>query len=160
MAKFLRLPQQANQFGLRIRRCLGAGKVAGDKSCASLVAASASARILAPACRVSRATPSASPSARMAPSMSERRERKGRLPASGRPFGERQDFTYARGAVNVPASRLEEQGSMRVLIVDDHPIIVAGCAAMLANEGDIEVFDARDAEAGFAPLSRTGRTPP
>jgi DNA-binding NarL/FixJ family response regulator len=39
---------------------------------------------------------------------------------------------------------------MRVLIVDDHPIIVAGCAAMLANEGDIEVVDARDAEDGFA----------
>jgi two-component system, NarL family, invasion response regulator UvrY len=39
---------------------------------------------------------------------------------------------------------------MRVLIVDDHPIIVAGCAAMLANEGDIEVVDARDAEAGLA----------
>jgi DNA-binding NarL/FixJ family response regulator len=39
---------------------------------------------------------------------------------------------------------------MRVLIVDDHPIIVAGCAAMLAGEGDIEVFDARDAEAGLA----------
>jgi len=38
---------------------------------------------------------------------------------------------------------------MRVLIVDDHPIIVAGCKAMLANEGDMEVLDARDAEAGF-----------
>ena len=37
-----------------------------------------------------------------------------------------------------------------MLIVDDHPIIVAGCAAMLAGEGDIEVFDARDAEAGLA----------
>jgi DNA-binding NarL/FixJ family response regulator len=39
---------------------------------------------------------------------------------------------------------------MRVLIVDDHPIIVSGCAAMLAGEGDIEVFDARDAETGLA----------
>lgn len=39
---------------------------------------------------------------------------------------------------------------MRVLIVDDHPIIVSGCAAMLAGEGDIEVFDARDAESGLA----------
>lgn len=38
---------------------------------------------------------------------------------------------------------------MRVLIVDDHPIIVAGCAAMLAGEGGIEVFDARDAETGY-----------
>ncbi|PPD45948.1 MAG: DNA-binding response regulator [Methylocystis sp.] len=39
---------------------------------------------------------------------------------------------------------------MRVLIVDDHPIIVAGCGAMLSSEGDIEVFDARDAETGLA----------
>ncbi|MEK8124302.1 response regulator transcription factor [Methylocystis sp. IM4] len=39
---------------------------------------------------------------------------------------------------------------MRVLIVDDHPIIVAGCAAMLAGEGDIDVVDARDAETGLA----------
>lgn len=39
---------------------------------------------------------------------------------------------------------------MRVLIVDDHPIIVAGCAAMLASEGDIDVVDARDAETGLA----------
>ena len=29
---------------------------------------------------------------------------------------------------------------MRVLIVDDHPIIVAGCIAMLADETDIEVL--------------------
>jgi DNA-binding NarL/FixJ family response regulator len=39
---------------------------------------------------------------------------------------------------------------MRVLIVDDHPIIVAGCSAMLAGEGGIEVFEARDAETGLA----------
>lgn len=39
---------------------------------------------------------------------------------------------------------------MRVLIVDDHPIIVSGCTAMLAGEGDIEVRDAADAEAGLA----------
>jgi two-component system invasion response regulator UvrY len=38
---------------------------------------------------------------------------------------------------------------VRVLIVDDHPIIVSGCAAMLAGEG-IEVVDARDAETGLA----------
>lgn len=40
--------------------------------------------------------------------------------------------------------------NMRVLIVDDHPIIVSGCAAMLAGEGDIDVVDARDAETGLA----------
>jgi DNA-binding NarL/FixJ family response regulator len=45
---------------------------------------------------------------------------------------------------------------MRVLIVDDHPIIVAGCAAMLAGEGDIEVVDARDAETGLAAFIAHG----
>jgi len=39
---------------------------------------------------------------------------------------------------------------MRVLIVDDHPIIVSGCMAMLAGEGDIDVVDARDADTGLA----------
>jgi two-component system, NarL family, invasion response regulator UvrY len=39
---------------------------------------------------------------------------------------------------------------MRVLIVDDHPIIVSGCAAMLASEGGFVVVDARDAESGLA----------
>jgi len=39
---------------------------------------------------------------------------------------------------------------MRVLIVDDHPIIVAGCSAMLAVEGGIEVFEARDADTGLS----------
>ena len=38
---------------------------------------------------------------------------------------------------------------MRLLIVDDHPVIIAGCAAMFAAEGDIEVYDARDAESGL-----------
>jgi len=38
---------------------------------------------------------------------------------------------------------------MRILIVDDHPIIVSGCTAMLASEPDIEVFDAGDAETGL-----------
>lgn len=39
---------------------------------------------------------------------------------------------------------------MRILIVDDHPLIVAGCAAIFASAGDFEVEDARDAETGFA----------
>jgi two-component system, NarL family, invasion response regulator UvrY len=40
--------------------------------------------------------------------------------------------------------------SLRVLIVDDHPVVVSGCKALLAAEPDIEVFDAPDAEAGLA----------
>ncbi len=39
---------------------------------------------------------------------------------------------------------------MRVLIVDDHPVVVSGCKALLAAEPDIVVFDAHDAESGLA----------
>ena len=38
---------------------------------------------------------------------------------------------------------------MRVLIVDDHPVIVSGCRAMLSPHDDIEVIDARDAENAY-----------
>jgi two-component system, NarL family, invasion response regulator UvrY len=37
---------------------------------------------------------------------------------------------------------------MLVLIVDDHPIVVSGCRAMLAQRPDIEVVEARNGEAG------------
>ena len=37
---------------------------------------------------------------------------------------------------------------MRVLIVDDHPIIVAGCRTAFADEPDIMVLEACDAESG------------
>ena len=39
---------------------------------------------------------------------------------------------------------------MRVLIVDDHPIIVSGCRALLEGEPEIEVIEAQDGAAGFA----------
>jgi DNA-binding NarL/FixJ family response regulator len=38
---------------------------------------------------------------------------------------------------------------MRVLIVDDHPIVVSGCRALLGAEPAIEVVDAADGEAGY-----------
>jgi two-component system, NarL family, invasion response regulator UvrY len=37
---------------------------------------------------------------------------------------------------------------MRVLIVDDHPIVASGCRALLAGEPDIVVLEASDAESG------------
>lgn len=37
---------------------------------------------------------------------------------------------------------------MRVLIVDDHPIIASGCRALLAGDSDIEILDAADADSG------------
>ena len=36
---------------------------------------------------------------------------------------------------------------MRVLIVDDHPIVASGCRTVLADEGDIVLLEAPDAEA-------------
>jgi two-component system, NarL family, invasion response regulator UvrY len=39
---------------------------------------------------------------------------------------------------------------VRVLIVDDHPIIVSGCRALLEEEPDIEIVEAQDGAGGFA----------
>jgi DNA-binding NarL/FixJ family response regulator len=35
------------------------------------------------------------------------------------------------------------------LIIDDHPVVVSGCKALLAGEPGAEVFDARDADSGL-----------
>jgi two-component system invasion response regulator UvrY len=37
---------------------------------------------------------------------------------------------------------------MRILIVDDHPIVASGCRAVLAGEPDIVLLEAADAESG------------
>jgi two-component system, NarL family, invasion response regulator UvrY len=39
---------------------------------------------------------------------------------------------------------------LKVLIVDDHPIVLSGCRAILAQDPSMRVVDAADAEAGFA----------
>ena len=39
---------------------------------------------------------------------------------------------------------------MRLLIVDDHPVVVTGCRAIFAGRNDVETFDVRDGEAGVA----------
>ena len=39
---------------------------------------------------------------------------------------------------------------MRVLIVDDHPIVVSGCRALLGVDPAIEVIDASDGETGYS----------
>ncbi len=39
---------------------------------------------------------------------------------------------------------------MRVLIVDDHPVVISGCKALLAAEPDISVFEANESESGMA----------
>jgi two-component system, NarL family, invasion response regulator UvrY len=37
---------------------------------------------------------------------------------------------------------------MRILIVDDHPIVASGCRALLARDDDIVILEASDAESG------------
>src|ERR1700722_4726588 len=37
---------------------------------------------------------------------------------------------------------------MRVLIVDDHPIVASGCRALLAGDAGISILEASDAESG------------
>ena len=41
-----------------------------------------------------------------------------------------------------------EPTSMRILIVDDHPIVASGCRALLAGNQDIAILEASDAESG------------
>jgi two-component system, NarL family, invasion response regulator UvrY len=38
--------------------------------------------------------------------------------------------------------------SMRVLIVDDHPIVASGCRTLFADEPDVALLEASDAESG------------
>jgi two-component system invasion response regulator UvrY len=37
---------------------------------------------------------------------------------------------------------------MRILIVDDHPIVASGCRALLAGEPDVVILEASDADSG------------
>ena len=43
---------------------------------------------------------------------------------------------------------------MKVLIVDDHPIVVSGCRSLLAPESDFEVISASNAADALAAWSR------
>jgi two-component system invasion response regulator UvrY len=39
---------------------------------------------------------------------------------------------------------------LRILIVDDHPVVVTGCRAIFAGRADVETFAVREGEAGVA----------
>jgi two-component system, NarL family, invasion response regulator UvrY len=43
-----------------------------------------------------------------------------------------------------------EIAALRVLVVDDHPIVISGCRALLETDPSVEVFEAHDGAAGFA----------
>lgn len=42
---------------------------------------------------------------------------------------------------------------MRVLIVDDHPIVASGCRALMAGDADLAILDASNAETGLEVFS-------
>src|SRR5471032_1458313 len=50
----------------------------------------------------------------------------------------------------IGATTLPEGKPTRVLIVDDHPIVISGCRALLASDPDIVITTAADAESGVA----------
>src|ERR1700728_3349141 len=52
----------------------------------------------------------------------------------------------------IGAATLPEGKPTRVLIVDDHPIVISGCRALLASDPDIVITTAADAEAGEPSL--------
>jgi DNA-binding NarL/FixJ family response regulator len=45
---------------------------------------------------------------------------------------------------------------MRLLIVDDHPVVVSGCRAIFGSRGDIEIVDVPDGERGVDAYFEVG----
>jgi len=45
---------------------------------------------------------------------------------------------------------------LRLLIVDDHPVVVTGCRAIFSSHDDVETFDVRDGESGVAAYFERG----
>src|ERR1700761_7407886 len=59
--------------------------------------------------------------------------------------------TAARPASPAIGAATSPEGKpTRVLIVDDHPIVISGCRALLASNPDIVITTAADAESGEA----------
>jgi DNA-binding NarL/FixJ family response regulator len=56
------------------------------------------------------------------------------------------DWSCGAGQCGAAASALREAGAMRILIVDDHPIVASGCRTVVADEPDVVVLEAADAE--------------
>lgn len=56
-------------------------------------------------------------------------------------------------APRIAAKDFQARELTRVLIVDDHPIVIAGCRALLAHEAAIAITEAADAERGMAAFA-------
>jgi two-component system invasion response regulator UvrY len=56
-------------------------------------------------------------------------------------------------APRIAAKDFQARELTRVLIVDDHPIVIAGCRALLAHDAAIAITEAADAERGMAAFA-------
>jgi two-component system, NarL family, invasion response regulator UvrY len=45
---------------------------------------------------------------------------------------------------------IKQEAALKILIVDDHPVIISGCRAMLAGDDDIIIFEAHDGNQGYS----------
>jgi two-component system invasion response regulator UvrY len=54
------------------------------------------------------------------------------------------------GGGSPPRLRLKGGGRVRVLVIDDHPIVASGCRALLESDPTVKVIDAADGDAGYA----------
>jgi DNA-binding NarL/FixJ family response regulator len=68
----------------------------------------------------------------------------------GKPAMRRAAAAAWSAAPQIAAKNLRARQPTRVLIVDDHPIVIAGCRALLAHDATIVMTEAADAESGEA----------
>jgi two-component system invasion response regulator UvrY len=54
------------------------------------------------------------------------------------------------GGGSPPRLRLKGGARVRVLVIDDHPIVASGCRALLESDPTVKVIDAADGDAGYA----------
>src|SRR3569833_2147561 len=59
------------------------------------------------------------------------------------------------GILPIMMAKSKAANKLGVLIVDDHPIVVSGSRAMLADDQDVVISDAADAESGEASFVAT-----
>ncbi len=53
------------------------------------------------------------------------------------------------GKLRPPPPSHHSEYAVKVLIVDDHPIVISGCRALLAQRPDITLIEALDGEQGY-----------
>ena len=50
------------------------------------------------------------------------------------------------------------KSTTRVLIVDDHPVVLSGCRSLFASDSTVKIEEATDAKSGHRAYVRSGPT--